>query len=169
MSFSNNANNQITDLDLTISLSDGICTTCTCTENNDYANGIKLISETMNERLDMLKTRESLVHGFNTGTYADWFRARPRCFLSLDNSDDAEKFKRYSLKLSESIVKKEANANKIRADTIRLIGFATEESAAMRKKLDDEILKAKSRKYQGVFEVKSRVKTWQVRGIWSQQ
>ena len=28
--------------------------------------------------------------------------------------------------------------------------------------------KAKSRKYQGVFEVKSRVKTWQVRGIWSQ-
>ena len=29
--------------------------------------------------------------------------------------------------------------------------------------------KAKSRKYQGVFEVKSRVKTWQVRGIWSQQ
>ena len=30
-------------------------------------------------------------------------------------------------------------------------------------------LEAKSRKYQGVFEVKSRVKTWQVRGIWSQQ
>ena len=29
--------------------------------------------------------------------------------------------------------------------------------------------KAKSRKYQGVFEEKSRVKTWQVRGIWSQQ
>ena len=28
---------------------------------------------------------------------------------------------------------------------------------------------AKSRKYQRVFEVKSRVKTWQVRGIWSQQ
>ena len=27
----------------------------------------------------------------------------------------------------------------------------------------------KSRKYQGVFEEKSRVKTWQVRGIWSQQ
>ena len=31
------------------------------------------------------------------------------------------------------------------------------------------INKAKSRKYQGVFEVTSRVKTWQVRGIWSQQ
>ena len=30
-------------------------------------------------------------------------------------------------------------------------------------------LEAKSRKYQGVFEVKRRVKTWQVRGIWSQQ
>ena len=29
--------------------------------------------------------------------------------------------------------------------------------------------KAKSRKYQGALEVKSRVKTWQVRGIWSQQ
>ena len=29
--------------------------------------------------------------------------------------------------------------------------------------------KAKSRKYQGVFKVKSRVKTWQIRGIWSQQ
>ena len=28
---------------------------------------------------------------------------------------------------------------------------------------------AKSRKYQGVFKVKSRVETWQVRGIWSQQ
>ena len=28
---------------------------------------------------------------------------------------------------------------------------------------------AKSRKYQRVFEVKSRVKTWQVRRIWSQQ
>ena len=28
---------------------------------------------------------------------------------------------------------------------------------------------AKSRNYQGVFEVKSRVKTLQVRGIWSQQ
>ena len=28
---------------------------------------------------------------------------------------------------------------------------------------------AKSRKYQEVFEVKSRVKTWQVRGIWYQQ
>ena len=31
------------------------------------------------------------------------------------------------------------------------------------------LYQAKSRKYQGVFEVKSRVKTWQVRGIWSQQ
>ena len=31
------------------------------------------------------------------------------------------------------------------------------------------LLEAKSRKYQWVFEVKSRVKTWQVRGIWSQQ
>ena len=31
------------------------------------------------------------------------------------------------------------------------------------------LYEAKSRKYQGVFEVKSRVKTWQVRGIWSQQ
>ena len=31
------------------------------------------------------------------------------------------------------------------------------------------VYEAKSRKYQGVFEVKSRVKTWQVRGIWSQQ
>ena len=30
-------------------------------------------------------------------------------------------------------------------------------------------IKAKSRKYQGVFEVKSRVKTRQVRWIWSQQ
>ena len=39
--------------------------------------------------------------------------------------------------------------------------------------MEDTILlrpsRAKSRKYQGVFEVKSRVKTWQVRGIWSQQ
>ena len=39
----------------------------------------------------------------------------------------------------------------------------------------DEVLllskfdEVKSRKYQGVFEVKSRAKTWQVRGIWSQQ
>ena len=30
-------------------------------------------------------------------------------------------------------------------------------------------IKAKSRKYQGVFKAKSRVKTWQNRGIWSQQ
>ena len=30
-------------------------------------------------------------------------------------------------------------------------------------------IEAKSRKYQGVFKAKSRVKTWQVRGIWSQQ
>ena len=30
-------------------------------------------------------------------------------------------------------------------------------------------IRAKSRKYQGVFEVKSQVKIWQVRGIWSQQ
>ena len=30
-------------------------------------------------------------------------------------------------------------------------------------------MKAKSRKYQGVFDVNSRVKTWQVQGIWSQQ
>ena len=29
--------------------------------------------------------------------------------------------------------------------------------------------KAKSRMYQGVFRVKNRVKTWQIRGIWSQQ
>ena len=28
---------------------------------------------------------------------------------------------------------------------------------------------AKSRKYQGIFEVNSRVKAWQVRGIWFQQ
>ena len=34
---------------------------------------------------------------------------------------------------------------------------------------DRQSLRAKSRKYKGVFEVKSRVKTWQVRGIWSQQ
>ena len=33
----------------------------------------------------------------------------------------------------------------------------------------DDWTKVKSRKYQGVFEVKSRAKTWQVRGIWSQQ
>ena len=32
-----------------------------------------------------------------------------------------------------------------------------------------ESVQAKSRKYPGVFEAKSRVKTWQVRGIWSQQ
>ena len=32
-----------------------------------------------------------------------------------------------------------------------------------------DTMKAKSRKYQGVFESKSRVKTWQGRGIWSQQ
>ena len=31
------------------------------------------------------------------------------------------------------------------------------------------LLEAKSRKYQGEFEVKGRVKTWQVRGIRSQQ
>ena len=30
-------------------------------------------------------------------------------------------------------------------------------------------LEAKLRKYQGVFEVKNRVKTWQIRGIWSQE
>ena len=30
------------------------------------------------------------------------------------------------------------------------------------------LFEAKSRKYQGVFVVKGRVKTWQVRGIWSQ-
>ena len=30
-------------------------------------------------------------------------------------------------------------------------------------------VKAQSRKYQGVFKVKIRVKSWQVRGIWSQQ
>ena len=35
--------------------------------------------------------------------------------------------------------------------------------------LDEGDYRAKSRKYQGVLEVKSRVKTWQVRGIWSQQ
>ena len=29
--------------------------------------------------------------------------------------------------------------------------------------------KAKSRKYQGVFKAKSRVKTWHVRDFWSQQ
>ena len=29
--------------------------------------------------------------------------------------------------------------------------------------------KAKSREYQGVFKGKSRVKPWQIRGIWSQQ
>ena len=33
----------------------------------------------------------------------------------------------------------------------------------------DRFKEAKSRNYQGVFEVKSRVKTWQVRGIWSQE
>ena len=33
----------------------------------------------------------------------------------------------------------------------------------------ENIYGAKSRKYQGVFKVKSRGKTWQVRGIWSQQ
>ena len=35
--------------------------------------------------------------------------------------------------------------------------------------ITNRLQEAKSRKYQGVFEVKSRVKTWQVRGIWSQQ
>ena len=35
--------------------------------------------------------------------------------------------------------------------------------------IENSNCKAKSRKYQGAFEVKSRVKTWQVRGIWSQQ
>ena len=35
--------------------------------------------------------------------------------------------------------------------------------------ISEESVQVKSRKYQGVFEVKSRVKTWQVRGIWSQQ
>ena len=32
-----------------------------------------------------------------------------------------------------------------------------------------ERFEAKSRKYQGVFKVKIRVKRWQVQGIWSQQ
>ena len=38
-----------------------------------------------------------------------------------------------------------------------------------KKKSGCDFREVKSRKYQGVFEVKSRVKTWQVRGIWSQQ
>ena len=33
----------------------------------------------------------------------------------------------------------------------------------------NNLLEEKSRKYQGVFKVKSPVKTWQVRGIWSQR
>ena len=33
----------------------------------------------------------------------------------------------------------------------------------------DQRVKSKIEKYQGVFKVKRRVKTWQVRGIWSQQ
>ena len=36
--------------------------------------------------------------------------------------------------------------------------------------MDDRSIPLELRgKYQGVFQVKSRVKTWQVRGIWSQQ
>ena len=31
-----------------------------------------------------------------------------------------------------------------------------------------EVTLAKSKKYQGVFKVKSRVKTWQIQGIWYQ-
>ena len=60
-------------------------------------------------------------------------------------------------------------------------GFLTQHFATTSRLLQGEIMspilfslyvndfEAKSRKYQGVFEVKSRVKTWQVRGIWSQQ
>ena len=53
--------------------------------------------------------------------------------------------------------------DKNQRDDDRILGVSGVEEAV------NSTLEAKSRKYQGVFEMKSGVKTWQVRGIWSQQ
>ena len=146
LSQSNDAEDDIPDLDLTIALPD-----LDVPVYNKYAaDGLKRISKLMTGRLDLLKKRESLKHGMNTGYYASWFNARPRCFLNLDDNDDDDEFIKYWKEFSPAVAKqtaqkvvdylnrnityKEAAANKIRADTIRSIGSG-DDTAASRKNL----------------------------------
>ena len=145
------ANLQIGDLDLSLTLPDHPST------NKDTADGLKNVKKILSDRLQLAKKRESIIHGQKTGKYPSWYFVRPKCFLNLENKDDEEKFKGYWLELStatenqvsqkvieylaKEIKEKEADANRIRADTIRQIGFTTKESAELRKNFDSDIMK----------------------------
>lgn len=138
-------------LDLTIRLPDIIST-----QNKTTENGLCEITQVLNDRHELSKKRESLIHGNRTGSYPSWYGVNTKCFLNLPNEQEDEKFRGFWKELTNAIQKqasqkvinllsnqnkeKENEANKIRTETIKKIGFATQESSSIRKQLDKDVL-----------------------------
>ena len=144
------ANNRIEDLDLTLDLP----------EDNTFTNqaleGVNQIRQILQYRLSLAKKRESLLHGQKNGQYPIWFSLKLNCSLNLEDVGEEDTFNNYWKELSTStrmqlakkiiehltkrIKEREAEANKVRAETIKKIGFATVESDKLRQQLDKDIL-----------------------------
>lgn len=123
-------------LDLTIRLPDIIST-----QNKTTENGLCEITQVLKDRHELSKKRESLIHGNRTGSYPSWYGVNTKCFLNLPNEQEDEKFRGFWKELTNAIQKqasqkvinllsnqnkeKENEANKIRTETIKKIGFAT--------------------------------------------
>lgn len=147
--FNQEALSKIDDLDLTIRLPD-----INPTQNKTTENGLCEITQVLRDRLEFSKKRESLIHGNRTGRYPSWYGVNTKCFLNLPNKQEDEKFRGFWKELTDAIKKqasqkvidflsnqikeKENEANRIRTETIKKIGFATQESSSIRKQLDKE-------------------------------
>ena len=144
-------NNQVEDLDLTINLPSEESQQSKATKSRVHE-----IRSLLRERLELAKKREYLTYGKTCGDYPPWFTVKNYCHLNLDDKDDDNKFKDFWKELATAtkeqladkvvsflnkrIKEKEAEANQIRSETVKKIGFATKESAKLRKNLDEEIL-----------------------------
>uniref|UniRef100_K1QDE8 Uncharacterized protein n=1 Tax=Magallana gigas TaxID=29159 RepID=K1QDE8_MAGGI len=125
-------------------------------KNKTTENGLCEITQVLRDRLELSKKRESLIHGNRTGRYPFWYGVKTKCFLNLPNEQEDEKFRGFWKELTNAIQKqasqkvidllsnhnkeKENEANKIRTETIKKIGFATQESSSIRNQLDKDML-----------------------------
>lgn len=145
------ARSKIDELDLTIRLPD-----IGPTQNRATESGLCEVTQVLRDRLEFSKRREGLIHGSGTGRCPSWYGVNTKCFLNLPSRQGDEKFrgfwkeltdaiqKRASQKvidfLSNQIKERENEANGVGTETIKKIGFATQEGSSIRKQLDGDVL-----------------------------
>ena len=113
------------------------------------------ITKILNERQELAKRRESLSYGMRSGYLPKWITYKITCNLHLENEEDDKDFRnrfdpfaKCSLSgivknviqfLDAMILNKEENINKIRTETFKSFGVATERSAMAKESFDEHL------------------------------